>query len=255
MSDERMDGQLLTLGRVVATAAPPRSEILAIVERNRVRRTRARRRAGALAAVAVVGTSAMFLTVLDGGDRADISTDVGAGPDIAGPDAAGSGEVVTPDVGGDDEGVCGLAGPEPEGGVGPDDLSGVGHALEARFPSCFGGIVRTGPRSADLYVVDLVPDVKARAQQLLGPDYELTTLPSDNALVDIKALKEQIDDDAGQLHAAGIDTFDTGIHRTSEGPRVLIGIDPYSPEAVEQLEELYGRDNLLIKNFGSVRPG
>jgi hypothetical protein len=255
MTDGRIDGQLLTLGRVVATAAPPRSEILAIVERNRVRRTRARRRAGALAAVAVVGTSAMFLTVFDGGDPADISADLGAGPDIAGPEAQGGDVVVNPDVGGDEEGVCGLAGPDPAHVIIPDDVAGVGDVLEARFPSCFGGIVRTGPNSADLFVIDLVPEVKELAQQLLGPNFAITALPSDHALKDIEALKVEIDEDAGQLHAAGVDTWSSGVRITSEGPRVMLGIDPYSPEAVERLEELYGANTLLVQNYGPVHPG
>jgi hypothetical protein len=252
MIDDRLDGQLLTLRRVVATAAPPRSEILAIVERNRVQRTRMRRVAGALAAVVVVGTGALFVTALDGDDRADVA----AGPDIAGPDANGgnSVDVADPEVGGEAEN-CDLAGPDPASESLPDDLAAVGDALEARFPSCFGGIVRTGPAAADLYVVDLAPEVEDLAQELLGPGFTLTVLPSDQAMADIRATKLQIDDDAGQLHAQGIPTNGTGIRNGPEGPRVLVGLSPYSADAAAQLEDLYGADTLIIEEYGQVIPG
>jgi hypothetical protein len=252
MIDDRLDGQLLTLRRVVATAAPPRSEILAIVERNRVHRTRMRRAAGALAAVVVVGTGALFFTALDGDDRADVA----AGPDIAGPDANGSNsvDVADPEVGGE-AANCDLAGPDPASEILPDDLAAVGDALEARFPSCFGGIVRTGDSSADLYIVDMVPEVKDMAQELLGPDFDLTALPSDQALADIEALKDRIDGDAGQLHSGNIPTSGTGIRIESEGPRVLVGLSPYSADAASQLEELYGADSLVIEEYGTVIPG
>jgi hypothetical protein len=259
MIDDRLDGQLLTLRRVVATAAPPRSEILAIVERNQVHRTRMRRVAGALAAVVVVGTGALFVTALDGDDRADVAAgpDI-AGPDVAGPDANGSNsvDVADPEVGGE-ENQCGegLAGPDPASEFLSDDLAVVGDALEAHFPSCFGGIVRTGPASADVYIVDMAPEVLELAQTMLGPGFDLTALPSDQAMADIKATKTQIDNDAGQLHTQGIPTYGTAIRIDAEGPRVLVGLSPYSADAASQLEELYGADALIIEEYGQVIPG
>jgi hypothetical protein len=249
MSDDRLDGQLLTLQRVAPPSAPPRAEIMAIVERNRVHRTRTRRMAVALAAVVVVGSGALVARTLDRGDEDGTRNDiVGAGPDV---------ERAGPDIGGEMEGTeaCGLAGPEPASRDLRDDLAGVGDVLEARFPSCFGGIVRTGPTSVDLYVVDLVPDVIEAAREMLGPGYEVTPLRSDRAFADIRALKERIDRDAGQLHAMGIETSSTGIRIASSGPRVLVGLQPYSAEAVEQLEERYGEDKLIVEEYGQTIPG
>jgi hypothetical protein len=251
-----IDGQLLTLGRVAPTAAPPRAVFEAIVERNRAQRTRARRAAAGVAAVVVAGTGAFLVRTLDDG-RSDVAANVGADPNANSPDAATGGndnDIAGSDVGGEDEN-CDLAGPETAGELQPDDLADVGGALEARFPSCFGGIVRTGPSSADLYVVDEFPGVKEAAQQMLGPGFTLTVLPSARALVDIEALKSKIDEDAGQLHAAGISTYGTGIRIESDGPKVLLGISPYSSAAVDQIEELYGADSLIIQDFGAVIPG
>jgi hypothetical protein len=252
MIDDRLDGQLQTLGRVVATAAPRRAEIAAIAQRNRHRRARARRVAGALATVVVVGTSALAFTVLDR-DRDDVTADLGVGPDVAGPDAAGGNEAVASDVGGDDG--CDLAGPDAASESFPDHLRAVGDALEERFPSCFGGIARTGPSAADLWVVDLAPEVKQAAQEMLGPDFLLTALPSDHALADVRAVKAQIDDNAAQLHSSGIPVAGTGIRLVTDGPRVLVGLSPYTREGVEQLEALYGDDVLLIDDYGAVIPG
>jgi len=245
MIDDRLDGQLMTLQRVVTTKAPPRSEILAIVERNRVRRTRTRRVATALAAIVVMGTGALVVGMLD---RDDESSGFKAGPetrDVERPDTESS----------DGTEACGLAGPEPASRDLRDDLAGVSDVLEARFPSCFGGIARTGPNSADLYVIDLVPAVVEAAQQLLGPDFEITPLPSDRAFVDIRALKDRIDRDQGVLHSMGIETTQTGVILASPGPRVWVGLLPYTAEAAEQLEERYGADKLIVEEFSNPIPG
>jgi len=248
MIDDRLDGQLMTLQRVVAPAAPPRAAIEAIVARNQVRRTRTRRVAGALAAFVVMGTSALVLASL-AGDPSDVRTRLEPRSEV-------ESERPDPDTGGNEQ-TCGgdLAGPEPARGDLRGDLAGVSDALEARFPSCFGGIVRTGPTSADLYVIDLVPEVVEAGRELVGPEYRLTPLPSDNAMADIRALKEQIDGDAGPLHAVDVQTFQSGIRISSEGPRVYLGISPYTPEAVEQLEELYGADSVIVVEYGATIPG
>lgn len=246
--DDRLDGQLMTLQRVVAPAAPPRAAIEAIVARNQVRRTRTRRAAGALAALVVMGTSALVLTTLDG-DPTDVSTRIEPRSEV-------ESERPDPDTGGNEQ-TCGgdLAGPEPARGDLRGDLAGVSDALEARFPSCFGGIVRTGPTSADVYVIDLVPEVVEAAGELVGPDYRLNPLPSDKAFADIRALKARIDGDAGPLHAVGVETAQSAIRISSEGPRVYLGISPYTPEAAAQLEELYGADSLIIDEYGATIPG
>jgi|RhiMethySRZTD1v2_1073278.scaffolds.fasta_scaffold727026_1 hypothetical protein len=251
---DRLDGQLLTLSRVEVPPAPTRAAFEAIVERNRVQRARTRLAAAGLAIVALLGTGALATGVLR--SHPDVATDVGAGPDVNNPDAGGNtntNDVATPDEGGAGE-ACGLAGPGSANAVPPDGIAEVSDVLEARFPSCFGGIVRQGPTTADVYVVGEVAEVFQAAQQLL-PGYDLTLLPSDNTMADVRAMKEQIDDDAGQLHAAGIQTHGTGIRIGSDGPRVYVGLSPYTPEAAHQLEESYGADFLLIEEFGEVIPG
>jgi hypothetical protein len=126
------------------------------------------------------------------------------------------------------------------------DLGALSHALEARFPTCFGGVVRTGDHSADLYVIGQDPAVLLLAEQLIGPGFAFTERASDHALADVRLLKQQIDADADDLHAAGIPTQATGIKIVAAGPRVLVGIWPDSAEARAGLEERYGADWLLI---------
>jgi hypothetical protein len=136
----------------------------------------------------------------------------------------------------------------------PGDLAAVGSALEARFPACFGGIVRTGDESADIYVVGEQAPVLALAQALAGPDYTVTMRSSDHALADVRALKTQVDADADELHAAGIPTNETGIRIVAAGPRVLVGIEPDTAAARAGLESRYGADWLLILHYGPVVP-
>jgi hypothetical protein len=149
---------------------------------------------------------------------------------------------------------CPAVGDEPSVPAIPGDLGAVSDALEARFPACFGGIVRTGDSSADLYVVGNNPPVLALAQLLAGPGYTLTARSSDHAYADVRDLKHQIDDDADELHAAGIPTNDTGIVILSAGPRVLVGIHPDTAAARAALETRYGADWLLILHYGPVEP-
>jgi hypothetical protein len=134
------------------------------------------------------------------------------------------------------------------------DLGAVGDALEARFPTCFGGIVRTGDLSADIYVVGHHPAVLAAAQVLAGPAYTLTVHVSDHTLADVRSLKLRIEADADELHAAGIPTHQTGIRIVAEGPRVLVGLEPDTPEARAGLEARYGADWLVIVGYGEVIP-
>jgi hypothetical protein len=150
-------------------------------------------------------------------------------------------------------GTCPVAGSEPVTPI-PDDLAALSDALEARFPSCFGGVVRTGPSSADLYVVGGHAPVLVLAQQLLGPTFDLTLRASDHALADVRALKHQIDADADELHGLGIPTSATGIRIVAAGPRVLVGLWPDSQAARTALEQRYGADWLVIEAYGPVEP-
>jgi hypothetical protein len=149
---------------------------------------------------------------------------------------------------------CPAVGDDPVGQVDPGDLGAVSDALEARFPACFGGIVRTGDLSAVISVVGDNPPVLALAQVLAGPDYTVTVRSSDHTLADVRALKHQVDADADELHAAGIPTNDTGIKIVAAGPRVLVGIDPDTAAARTALETRYGADWLLILHYGPVIP-
>jgi hypothetical protein len=151
-------------------------------------------------------------------------------------------------------GSCPVAGAAPIS-IPLDDLAALGDALEARFPTCFGGIVRTGPSSADIYVVGAHAPVLVLAQQLAGPTIGITLRPGDHALRDVRALKTQIDGDAGELHAAGIPTQSTGIVIVAAGPRVLVGLDPDTPAARAALEQRYGAGWLQIEAYGPIQPG
>jgi hypothetical protein len=149
--------------------------------------------------------------------------------------------------------TCPAVGAVPAG-VPLDDLAALRDALEARFPTCFGGVVRTGPHSADIYVVGEDGPVFALAQQLAGPTFDLTLRASDRALADVRALKHQIDADADELHAAGIPTQQTGITVTAAGPRVLVGLWPDSVAGRTALEERYGTGWLVIMAYGPILP-
>jgi hypothetical protein len=149
---------------------------------------------------------------------------------------------------------CPAVGADPTGQVNPGDLGAVSDALEARFPACFGGIVRTGDESAVISVVGDNPPVLALAQVLAGPEYTVTVRSSDHTLADVRVLKTQVDADADELHAAGIPTNDTGIRIVAAGPRVLVGIDPDTAAARTALETRYGADWLLILHYGPVVP-
>ena len=149
--------------------------------------------------------------------------------------------------------VCPVAGEAP-GSVPLDDLAAVGDALEARFPTCFGGIVRTGAHSADVYVVGQYAPVLVLARQLAGPTFTIAMRASDHAIADVRALKQRIDDDADELHAAGIPTQQTGIIIVAEGPRVLVGLDPDTPLARAALEARYGANWLVIMAYGPPTP-
>jgi hypothetical protein len=142
-----------------------------------------------------------------------------------------------------------VAGENPVGQIPMGDLGALSDALEARFPTCFGGVVRTGDLSADIYVVGQDPSVLLLAQQLIGSTYALTMRSSDHALADVRALKHQIDADADELHAAGIPTQQTGIRIESAGPRVLVGLSPDTPAARAALEQRYGADWLVILGY------
>jgi hypothetical protein len=144
---------------------------------------------------------------------------------------------------------CPVAGQEPAGPIPFDDLAAVGDALEARFPTCFGGIVRTGPNAVDIYVVGLHLPVLTLAEGLIGPTYSVTLRASDHAIADVRDLKAEIDADADELHAAGIFTQATGIRIAGVGPRVLVGIDPDTAAARAGLESRYGADWLTIFHY------
>ena len=149
---------------------------------------------------------------------------------------------------------CPAVGTVPAG-VPLDDLAALRDALEARFPTCFGGVVRTGPSSADIYVVGSHAPVLVLAQQLMGPTFTIAMRASDHAVADVRALKAQIDADADELHAAGIPTQDTGIRMVAEGPRVLVGLWPYTQAGVTALEARYGTGWMDIQAYGPVEPG
>jgi hypothetical protein len=144
---------------------------------------------------------------------------------------------------------CPVAGQEPAGPIPLDDLAAVGDALEARFPTCFGGIVRTGPHSADIYVVGLHLPVLTLAEALAPLGYSIDLRASDHALADVRELKSQIDADRDELADDGIFVQGTGIRIDDAGPRVLVGIDPDTSAARAGLESRYGADWLIIRHF------
>jgi hypothetical protein len=233
MIDDELEGQLLTLRRVTATPAPPRSQIAALVERNRVRRVRARRVAVGVTAV-VVATLGGFLALGLSGDQTDVTAQRGTHP-------SGTN-------------VCDLAGQEPARHIPSWNLAGVSGALEARFPTCFGGIARTGPHTADLYVVNAEPVVLDLAQQLVGPGFTFTLKPSNHTQAQVKALKNRIDFDHDELHAAGVPTHSTSIQNFDGGPRVVVYIYPDTADARAELERRYGTDTMSIQPGGEVIP-
>jgi hypothetical protein len=151
--------------------------------------------------------------------------------------------------------TCTVVGQDPPSPVPLGNLAAVGRALEARFPTCFGGIVRTGDLSADIWVVGEDPAVRADALLLAGPGYTIGVHPSDHALVDVRALRSRIDADADELHAAGIPTHQTGVMIVNEGPRVLVGLQPDTPAARAALEQRYGADWLVILDYGPPTGG
>jgi hypothetical protein len=207
-----------------------------------------------LALAAAAAAVVMLATVGLGGWLADRSEDapsnVATGPEPM----PGPGRAPGPDRSpGPDR--CRAAGPEPTVPDIPGDLASIADALEQRFPSCFGGIGNAGPFAADVWVVGEDPAVLAEARRLTGPRYTVTMLPSDHAVADVRALKRTIDADRTELHDDGIITHDSGITIEAGGPRVLIGISPYSAEARAALEERYGADWLIVEDYGEVIPG
>jgi hypothetical protein len=137
----------------------------------------------------------------------------------------------------------------------------VGDALEARFPSCFGGIVNTGeaipPLRATIFVIGEDPAVLELAEQLFGPGVEVTMQPSDIALRDVRELKHRIEEDvaSGELADEGIVVNGAAIRQRQDGPRVLVLLGTDTPEARARLEELYGRGWLEIVESSGVLPG
>jgi hypothetical protein len=221
-----------------------------LLRRGREQKTRARRLAVAASAAAVAAGAGTVWTLGmrdPGGDQ---------GSDVA---SQGTPSPDDDEVSGGTD--CDLAGPDPATDPAPWDVAGVGDALEARFPSCFGGIVNTGeaipPLRATIFVIGEDPAVLELAEQLFGPGVEVTMQPSDIALRDVRELKHRIEEDvaSGELADEGIVVNGAAIRQRQDGPRVLVLLGTDTPEARARLEELYGRGWLEIVESSGVLPG
>jgi hypothetical protein len=250
MIDDPLEQQLLTLQRVEAPPPPSVADLEKLLRRGREQKTRARRLAVAASAAAVAAGAGTVWTLGmrdPGGDqRSDVASEGRPSPDDN--DVSGGAE-------------CDLAGPDPATDPAPWDVAGVGDVLEARFPSCFGGIANTGeavePLRVAIWVIGEDPAVLERAEELFGPDVEVTMRPSDLALRDVRELKHRIDDDiaSGELADEGIVVHGAAIRQMVDGPRVLVLLGTDTPEARARLEELYGRGWLEIVESSGVLPG
>jgi hypothetical protein len=250
MIDDPLEQQLLTLQRVEAPPPPSVADLEALLRQGREKTTRARRLAVAasVAAVAAGAGAVWSVGMRDPGD------------DKAG-DVAAEGTNNPSDNESSRVGDCDLAGPDPATNFPSWDVAGIGDALEARFPSCFGGIVNTGGGAAtttvDIYVLGEDPAVLALAHELFGPGVEVTMRPSDLAITDVRATKQRIDGDVadGSLAAEGITVNITGIRIEDDGPRVWLGLGTDTPEIRARLEELYGDGWLTMTESSGVLPG
>jgi hypothetical protein len=251
MIDDPLEQQLLTLQRVEAPPPPSVADLERLLRRGREQKTRARRLAVAASAAAVAAGAGTVWTLGmrdPGGDQSvDMSSEGSTSPDDN-VDVSGSSD-------------CDLAGPDPTTDPDAWDVDGVSDALEARYPSCFGGIVNTGealgPFSVDLYVVGEDPAVLELAEELFGPEVAVTMRPSDMALSDIRDVKHRIDDDmaSGFLEDEGIVVNGASIRFLDDGPRVYVLLGTDTPEVRARLEEIYGPGRLDMVESSGVLPG
>jgi len=125
----------------------------------------------------------------------------------------------------------------------PSELSA---ALALRFPSTFGGLVVTGTGTIDIFAADEMTDLETMARDLAGEHYVVNMRQSEYTLEHINNLKKRIERDRPTLVQSGVPIKGLGIRIEANGPRVLVLLNPNTPEAVAELNRRYGANTITL---------